>query len=258
MLFALSAPAYARVDSVEVNLDYVAKRAEERARKPFKSPRGSLPDNLKADQLDYDKYREIRFRHDHALWAADKLPFRSSSSTPATFTRNRCISTNSRSSFVQPIRFVQDFYDYGKLHLKVPANTGYAGFRVLYPLNETNKLDELGSFLGASYYRLLGKGQRYGLSARGLALDSGETDRPEEFPIFTDWWLGKPQPNDKELHLFAILDSVSCAGAYEFRIRPGETTVAEVDAVLYLREVEKNPRGRLQKEALAHHRPRAR
>ena len=141
------------------------------------------------------------------------------------------------SSFVQPIRFVQDFYDYGKLRsLKIPANTGYAGFRVLYALNETNKLDELGAFLGASYYRLLGKGERYGLSARGLALDCGETDRPEEFPIFTDWWLGKPQANDKELHLFAILDSVSCAGAYEFRIRPGETTVAEVDAVIYFRE----------------------
>ena len=61
-------------------------------------------------------------------------------------------------------------------------------------------------------------------------------DRPEEFPIFTDWWLGKPQPDDKELHLFAMLDSVSCTGAYEFHIRPGETTVADIEAVIFLRE----------------------
>ncbi|HEY1716676.1 MAG TPA: glucan biosynthesis protein G [Verrucomicrobiae bacterium] len=138
---------------------------------------------------------------------------------------------------VQPIRFVQDFFDYGKLKIQsqIPANTGYAGFRVLYPLNKTNQMDELGAFLGASYFRLLGKNQRYGLSARGLALNTGETDRPEEFPIFTDWWLGKPQKDDKQLHLYAILDSVSCTGAYSFRIFPGETTVVEVYAVLYFR-----------------------
>jgi glucans biosynthesis protein len=224
------------VESLEVNLDYVAKRAEERAHKPFKSPKGSLPDSLHQDQLDYDKYREIRFRHDQALWAADKLPFQVEFFHPGYLYQEPVHINEFSPNFVQPVRFVQDFFDYGKLHLKIPANTGYAGFRVLYPLNQPDKLDELGAFLGASYYRLLGKGQHYGLSARGLALDCGEPDRPEEFPIFTDWWLGKPQTADKELHLFAILDSVSCAGAYEFRIRPGETTIAEVDAVIYLRE----------------------
>ena len=73
------------------------------------------------------------------------------------------------------------------------------------------------------------------MSARGLALNCGEPDRPEEFPIFTDWWLGKPRKGDNNLVLYAILDSVSCTGAYEFDIHPGETTVADVDAVLYFR-----------------------
>ena len=126
-----------------------------------------------------------------------------------------------------------------KIQNQIPANTGYAGFRILYPLNKTNQLDELGAFLGASYFRLLGKDQRYGLSARGLALNTGEPDRPEEFPIFTDWWLGKPQKDDTTLTLFAILDSVSCTGAYEFHIRPGETTVADIDAVIYFRDQKK-------------------
>jgi glucans biosynthesis protein len=142
---------------------------------------------------------------------------------------------------VQDVRFVSDFFDYGNLHFKkqVPADTGYAGFRVLYALNQPNKLDELGSFLGASYYRLLGSGQSYGPSARGLAIDCGEPNQPEEFPLFTDWWLGKPASNSVELRLFAILDSVSCAGAYEFHIRPGETTAVDVDAVIYWREEDK-------------------
>ena len=67
--------AHAGVESAEVTLDYVAKRAEERARKPFHSPRIDFPRMLRADRLDYDKWREIRFRHEKAFWAADKLPF---------------------------------------------------------------------------------------------------------------------------------------------------------------------------------------
>src|SRR5208282_5508234 len=131
--------ATARVDTVEVNFDYVAKRAEERARKPFKSPKGSLPESLRADQLDYDKYREIRFRHDHALWAADKLPFEVEVFHPGYLYQEPVRINEFSANYVQPIRFVQDFYDYGDLHLKVPANTGYAGFRIYYPLNDTNR-----------------------------------------------------------------------------------------------------------------------
>src|SRR5258708_29205018 len=63
-------------ESAEVNLDYVAQRALERAQKPFHSPRADLPKVLRQDNLDYDKYREIRFRPDHAFWPEDDLPFR--------------------------------------------------------------------------------------------------------------------------------------------------------------------------------------
>jgi glucans biosynthesis protein len=138
------------------------------------------------------------------------------------------------------VRFVPDFFDYGILRLpsEIPANTGYAGFRVNlhWPQSPPDKWDELGAFQGASYFRLLGQGQVYGMSARGLALDCGESGRPEEFPIFTDWWLGKPQQDDEVLLLYAILDSVSCVGAYEFFITPGATTTAKVEAVVYFRE----------------------
>jgi glucans biosynthesis protein len=225
-------------ESAEVNLDYVAQRALERAQKPFHSPRADLPKVLRQDNLDYNKYREIRFRRDRALWTKDELPFRIEFFHPGYLYQEPVRVNEFTPTHVQPIRFVQDFFDYGDLHIQnqIPANTGYAGFRILYPLNKTNQLDELGAFLGASYFRLLGKDQRYGQSARGLALNCGEPDRPEEFPIFTDWWLGKPHKDDDELRLFAILDSVSCTGAYEFLIRPGETTVAAVDVVLYFRE----------------------
>ena len=225
-------------ESAEVNLDYVAQRALDRAKAPFHSPRADLPAVLRQDNLDYDKYREIRFRRDHALWGGDNLPFRVEFFHPGYLYQEPVHVNEFTLTHTQPIRFVQEFFDYGKLSIasQIPTKTGYAGFRVLYPLNQPGQLDELGAFLGASYFRLLGKNLRYGESARGLALDSGEGDRPEEFPIFTDWWLGKPSNGDTELRLYAILDSVSCAGAYEFFIKPGETTTASIKAVLFFRE----------------------
>jgi periplasmic glucans biosynthesis protein len=228
-------------ESAEVNLDYVAQRALERARQPFRSPRADLPKVLRQENLDYDKYREIEFRHDRALWAAEELPFRVEFFHPGYLYQEPVRVYEFTATHVQPIRFVQDFFNYRALRIQhqIPADTGYAGFRLLYPLNESNKWDEVGAFLGASYFRLLGKGQRYGQSARGLALDCGEPDRPEEFPIFTDWWLGKPQSGSGQLILYAILDSVSCAGAYQLILRPGETTVVDIEAVLFFRETNK-------------------
>jgi glucans biosynthesis protein len=234
----LAAPAGRGAESAEVSLGYVAQRALERAKTPFRSPRADLPKVLQQDNLDYDKYREIRFRRDKALWSADNLPFRIEFFHPGYLYQEPVHMNEFTLLHTQPIRFVQDFFDYGKLDIasQIPAKTGYAGFRVLYPLNKSGQMDELGAFLGASYFRLLAKNLHYGESARGLALDCGEGDRPEEFPIFTDWWLGKPGRGDTELRLYALLDSVSCTGAYEFLIHPGDTTTVSIRVVLYFRE----------------------
>jgi periplasmic glucans biosynthesis protein len=235
---ARSSSTFAGAESADVTLSYVAAKAQERALKPFHSPRVDLPDILRPDKLDYDKYREIRFRHEQALWQADKLPFAVEFFHPGYIYSEPVRMFEFSPNYVQPIPFNVDFFDYGSLTIKnrIPRNVGYVGFRILYPLNVPDRLDELGAFLGASYFRLLGKNQRHGGSARGLALDCEEPDRPEEFPIFTDWWLGKPLPGQKDVHLFALLDSPSCTGAYEFQIQPGDTTVADISALIYMRE----------------------
>src|SRR5262245_45469528 len=68
IIFTLPNGLNAALEATDVTLDYVAKKAEERARKPFRSPRLDLPEALRADKLDYDKYRQIKFRHDKGLW----------------------------------------------------------------------------------------------------------------------------------------------------------------------------------------------
>jgi glucans biosynthesis protein len=230
--------AHAQVERADVDLAYVTKLAQQRAGAPFRSPRADLPAVLRQDKLDYDNYRKIRFRSDKAFWAGDNLPFRAEFFHPGYIYQDPVRINEFATSFVQRIRFVRDWFDYGGLNIEdqIPADTGYAGFKIFYPINKPGVYDEVASFLGASYFRMLGKDQSYGPSARGLALDCGEADRPEEFPIFTDFWLGKPKPDSKELHFYAILDSVSCTGAYEFLLHPGDTTACDISAVLFFRD----------------------
>ena len=40
----------------------------------------------------------------------------------------------------------------------LPQDYGFGGFRIHYPLNTPKYADELVAFLGASYFRALGKG----------------------------------------------------------------------------------------------------
>ena len=70
---------------------------------------------------------------------------------------------------------------------------GFAGFRVHYPLNRPDYYDEVAVFLGASYFRAIAKGQGYGLSARGLAINTGDP-KGEEFPVFKSFWISGRRP----------------------------------------------------------------
>jgi glucans biosynthesis protein len=126
-------------------------------------------------------------------------------------------------------------FDYGKsglAHEHLPADLGFAGFRVLF---DTDPKRDIVAFLGASYFRAVGGEMQYGMSARGLAVDTA-LPRPEEFPVFTQFWLVEPKPKSDVLTVYALLDSPSIAGAYRFDIHPAATLVMEVDAALYPRK----------------------
>ena len=134
-----------------------------------------------------------------------------------------------------PFAFSQDdFVKLNDLADRLPpfdALPGVAGFRLHHPLNRPDVMDELVAFLGASYFRALGRGSVYGLSARGLAIDTA-TARPEEFPRFTRFYL---EPGEGRTTVHAALDSPSVAGACRFVILPGAATVIEVTSRLFFR-----------------------
>jgi periplasmic glucans biosynthesis protein len=138
---------------------------------------------------------------------------------------------------IREIKFDPADFDYGanKIDPQKMRSLGFAGFRVHYPLNTPKYKDEVLSFLGASYFRALGQGQRYGISARGLAADTGLMSG-EEFPRFVEFWIEHPASSAKELKIFGLLDSRRATGAYQFVLKPGNATIVDVKARLYLRE----------------------
>jgi ribosomal protein S18 acetylase RimI-like enzyme len=110
----------------------------------------------------------------------------------------------------------------------------FSGVRLYAPINSVGQFDEFLVFQGASYFRSLGAGQHYGLSARGLAVDTGEP-RGEEFPLFRTFWLERPQARAKAVTVHALLDGRSVVGAYTFRITPGPETRMHIKARLFPR-----------------------
>ncbi|MDQ8038031.1 MAG: glucan biosynthesis protein, partial [Pedobacter sp.] len=231
----LGATAFIASHAQAFDLQDVAKRAQSLAAKPWQAPASTLPKEL-AD-LSYDQYRDIRFKPDQALWRKQALPFEAMFFHLGKF-QTQAVSINEvLDGKVRHLAYDRGDYDYGKNSLKPETwgDLGQAGFRVHYPLNNTAYKDELIVFLGASYFRALGTGQHYGLSARGLAVDT-MGGAGEEFPRFTEFWLERPKAGAKALVIYALLDSPRVAGAYRFEITPGTETVTEVSSQLFLRE----------------------
>lgn len=230
LAMALQSPAQA------FDFDDVAARAEAQARKPYRPVNKKPPEELQA--LTYDQYRDIRFRPDHALWREENVPFELMFFHIGKFQVEPVLINEVTPKGARHIRYRSADFDYGqnKLSPQKWGDLGFAGFRAHYPLNNTEYKDELVVFLGASYFRALAAGTKYGLSARGLAIDTVGGSKGEEFPRFSEFWLVRPEPNADTLTVYALLDSPRSSGAYQFDIKPGTETVMTVRARLFLRE----------------------
>ncbi len=110
-----------------------------------------------------------------------------------------------------------------------------AGINLAYAFNEGHPADEFLSLLGASYFRAVGRSQWWGLSARGLAVNTAVANLKEEFPSFSSVWIFVPPANAHSLTVLAQLDGPSVTGAYRFLITPGHVTRVRVTAVIFLR-----------------------
>ena len=219
----------------------VDARAVQRAAATYQRPDATVPDALR--DLDEKRYHAIRFQPKSTYWQNAKTLF-----TLQFFHEgwrfidpvklNEITSTGAHEpASVHEIVFDTNRFDYtgSGITPDVAKGTAFAGFRVHYPLNSVDKKDEVLSFLGASYFRALGKDQSYGLSARGLAIDTALSSG-EEFPRFVEFWIERPKPKSTSMTIYGLLDSPRATGAYEFVLTPGDETTMRVHARLHLRD----------------------
>lgn len=212
----------------------VERRAQALAAQPFDGSFPPLPAPLAG--LDYDAYRDIRFRKDHAFLGESGGPFRLQLFHRG-FLYPRPVAVNLvRDGISTPVKYDPALFDFGRTRVEgpLPSDLSFAGIRIHAPLNRPDRLDELIVFVGASYFRFLGQDQLYGLSARGLAIGT-EGDK-EEFPFFRAFYVEVPPADAKALTIHALLDSPSIAGAYRFTVEPGRNTTVRVSATLYPRQ----------------------
>lgn len=188
-------------------------------------------------ELDYDDYQRVAYRRDRARWTDTNARFRLNAFHPGWLFRELVDVNEIVDGQEQPLHFSTADFEYHDPKTGVPEDfelPGVAGFRLLNPVNRADKYDELLSFLGASYFRALGQDTLYGLSARGLAVNTGHSDG-EEFPRFSAFWLERPSDGAQSVTIYAALNSQSVTGAYRFTVTPGENTVMDVTARLFMR-----------------------
>jgi periplasmic glucans biosynthesis protein len=214
--------------------DDVIRRAQDLAGVALDGTVGTLPEAVA--HLDFDAWRDIRFRPDKALFANSGSSFRLQTFHLGHLYRRPVTINTIRDGIATPIPYSASLFDYGrtKIEKPLPVNLGFAGFRIHYPLNDPRVFDELIAFLGASYFRFLGRRQRYGLSARGLAIATS-SPTGEEFPFFREFWVETPEPNADRITIYALLDSGPLTGAYRFDVYPANETVVDVSVSLFAR-----------------------
>ena len=213
----------------------VLGKARDLAKQPFHDPTAKVPEFLL--DLGYDAWRDIRFNPEHALWQNERLPFTVQFFHPGMM-YDRPVKINIvKPGAITEVPFSPDFFTYGKNDFakKVPADLGFAGFRLHYPINTKDYYHEVAVFLGASYFRALAQNQQYGMSARGIAVDTA-LSHGEEFPNFKEFWIVKPTATAREITVYALLDSNSLTGAYRYIIKPGKETIINVKSTLFLRK----------------------
>ncbi|RUT31267.1 glucan biosynthesis protein G [Arsenicitalea aurantiaca] len=223
-------------DGMAFSFDWLTERMQARAAEPFAPPSSDLPQFLR--DLDYDGYRFIQFNPLRARWDESQTGWRLHAFHPGWLYPDPVDLYEVVDGVARPFAFSSADFDYrGPLQERageLAEFPGVAGFRLNHPLNRPDWRDEVLAFVGASYFRALGRGNLYGISARGLALNTA-LNVGEEFPRFSEFYLERPAPGSRTVVIHAALDSQSVTGAYRFVVTPGDPTEMEVTARLFFR-----------------------
>ncbi|TWG91269.1 glucans biosynthesis protein [Mesorhizobium sp. J18] len=213
------------------SFDALKQRAEVMAGEPWKD--GKSPYGEILQKIDYDAFQKIVFNKNDALWNDGK-----GGSPVQLFHLGRYFQEPVHIHVVEggtarEILYRQSYFSMPPDHPAhaLPDDIGFSGFR----LHEQSQDYDWLAFLGASYFRSSGSLNQYGLSARGLAVDTA-LQKPEEFPRFSEIWLERKEGINDRVLVYALLDSPSITGAYSFDCSKTKGVIMDVDCSLYPRK----------------------
>jgi glucans biosynthesis protein len=214
--------------------DTLLAEAKRRAAAPYAPQHNHLPAGL--DKLSPEQYRNIRFNPDAGIWRDERVPFRLELLRAGYNMQSAVTVSTVENGEAHDVVATPAMFEMGS---PLPAQWGkvslpLSGFRVRSRINSNKVWDEFLVFQGASYFRAVAKNLLYGLSARGLALNTAEPSG-EEFPMFTHFWIERPDAHANAIVIYALLESASTTGAYRFTVQPGVETLSDVDLTLFPR-----------------------
>ena len=220
--------------AAEFDFEAVITKARERAEAPYKAP-PQVPKALR--DLAYQDYQGIRFKPESSLWQDQESLFNVMMVPPGLFYQHPVRMNVINENGAQPVVFEKSQFTYpnGEVERLVPADLGYAGFKLTFPFDGPDVLNQFLVFAGASYFRAVGKDNNFGISGRGVAVNTG-LPSGEEFPSFVEFWLQRPAAEDTSMTFYGLLDGPSLAGAYRFTVTPGEETTLKVESALFPRQ----------------------
>ncbi|WP_148862554.1 glucan biosynthesis protein G [Marinobacter fonticola] len=221
-----SAHAFGLADVVEM--------AKTKAAKAYEPPTPA-PQFLR--DLSYSDYQAIRFKQEASLWRQGQSRFQVMMIPPGSYYTHAVKLHEVDGEGVKSIAFDKAnlIYPNDAFAKRVPADLGYAGFKLTFPLYKETVQDQFLTFGGASYFKGIGRHNRFGLSARGIAVDTG-LPSGEEVPGFVEFWLERPAGGSDTMRVYGLLNGPSVTGAYRFDIHPGDSTRIDVTAELFFRD----------------------
>jgi glucans biosynthesis protein len=214
----------------------LVERARAAAQKPYQAPYRPLPEVVQ--KIDYDAHGKIRFKSTRALFSPNG-PYVATFFHLGQFFPSSVKMHAVQGAEAREILYSPNDFDMPKdsIARKLPKDSGFAGFR----LHESTKRKDYAThdwlaFLGASYLRAIGEQEQYGLSARGLAVNTAVPQGPEEFPDFTEFYLEEAKAEGAPFMVYALLNGPSVSGAYRFACTRDAAVVIDVEAQLFVRK----------------------
>ncbi|WP_420564530.1 glucan biosynthesis protein [Thalassobaculum sp.] len=222
--------------STPFDAETLVRRAAEMAKQPFTQRQSPAPEITPA--IDYQTHGAVRYDRDKALFG------KAGGSFPVTFFPlgtyfPRPVSIHAVSGGASaPVLYAPELFDIpeGNLIGQLPRDAGFAGFRIHEDRDRDDwRTQDWAAFLGASYFRAIGALGQYGISARGITINTA-TAGPEEFPDFTEFHFEPDAGGPNGMRVHALLDGPSVTGAYSFDLHRDTGVLMEISARIFLRQ----------------------